>query len=47
MWMGYSIHGNEASGSNASLVTIYYLAAALGEEIDNVLDNSVIILDPS
>lgn len=47
MWMGYSIHGNEASGSNASLVTIYYLAAVLGEEIDNVLENSVIILDPS
>lgn len=46
-WMGYSIHGNEASGSNASLITVYYLAAALGEEIDNVLENSVIILDPS
>ena len=47
MWLGYSIHGNEASGSNASLITAYYLAAALGEEIDNTLENSVIILDPS
>ena len=27
-WLGYSIHGNEASGMNASLVVAYYLAAA-------------------
>lgn len=47
IWLGYSIHGNEASGSNASLLTAYYLAAALGEEIENTLENSVIILDPS
>ncbi len=47
MWLGYSIHGNEASGSNASLITAYYLAAAQGEEIDNILQNAIIILDPS
>ena len=47
MWLGYSIHGNEASGSNAVLLTAYYLAAANGEEIDNILNNSIIILDPS
>jgi len=46
MWLGYSIHGNEASGANASLLAAYYLAAAQGEAIENVLENSVIILDP-
>jgi len=47
VWMGYSIHGNESSGSNASLLTVYYLAAAQGKAIDELLDNTVIILDPS
>ena len=47
VWLGHSIHGNEASGSNASLLMIYYLAAAQGEEIDNMLENTVVLLDPS
>ncbi len=47
LWMGYSIHGNESSGANASLLSAYYLAAAQGAEIDKLLENTVIILDPS
>lgn len=47
VWMGYSVHGNEASGSNASLLTVYYLAAAQGAEIDELLENTVIMIDPS
>ncbi len=47
VWQGYSIHGNEASGSNAALLYAYYLAAAQGNEIENKLKNAVIILDPS
>ncbi|MEP5613229.1 MAG: M14 metallopeptidase family protein [Cyclobacteriaceae bacterium] len=47
MWLGYSVHGNEASGANASLLTAYYLAAAQGDKIDELLENSVIIIDPS
>ncbi len=46
VWQGYSIHGNEASGSNAALLYAYYLAAAEGEEIENQLKNAIIILDP-
>ena len=34
VWMGYSVHGNESSGSNSSLLVAYYLAAAQGDEID-------------
>lgn len=47
MYLGYSIHGNEPSGSNASLLVAYHLAAAQGQEIEDMLDNSVILLDPS
>jgi hypothetical protein len=47
VWIGHSIHGNEQSGTNASLVTAYYLAAAQGKQIDELLDNTVILFDPS
>ena len=46
-YLGYSIHGNEASGSNAALLVAYYLAAAQGDEIDEWLKNTIILLDPS
>lgn len=46
-YLGCSIHGNEASGSNASLLMAYYLAAARGEEIEKALKKVVILLDPS
>lgn len=44
---GYSIHGNEPSGTNAALAVAYYLAAAQGPKIDNILKNAVILFDPS
>lgn len=47
LYMGYSIHGNEPSGSNSSLLLAYHLAAAQGREIEDMLNNSVILLDPS
>ncbi len=47
LYMGYSIHGDESSGSNASLLMAYYMAAAQGEEIEQKLQNSVVLLDPS
>ena len=47
VWMGYSIHGNESSGANASLLAAYYLAAAQGPEIDALLKNTIILIDPS
>lgn len=47
VWVGHSIHGNEQSGTNASLVSAYYLAAAQGKEVDELLDNTVILFDPS
>lgn len=47
VYQGFSIHGNEASGCNASLLLAYYLAAAQGSEIDNLLKNTVVLLDPA
>ncbi|MFN3840410.1 MAG: M14 metallopeptidase family protein [Cyclobacteriaceae bacterium] len=46
-YMGFSIHGNEASGSNAALLAAYHLAAAQGKEIEDYLNNVVILFDPS
>jgi hypothetical protein len=42
----YSIHGNEPSGVNASLAVAYFLAAAQGKEIDDLLEQTVVILSP-
>jgi len=47
VYQGFSIHGNEPSGANAALAYAYYLAAAQGPEIDELLDKMVILMDPS
>ena len=47
IYQGYSIHGNEPSGSNAALLYAYYLAASNNPKLVNQLNNSVILLDPS
>ena len=46
VWMGYSVHGNEPSGANASLLVAYHLAAAQGPDIDSLLADTVVLLDP-
>ncbi|WP_198342083.1 M14 family metallopeptidase [Polaribacter sp. SA4-10] len=45
VYQGFSIHGNEPSGSNAALAVAYYLAAS--NRIDDVLKNTVVLFDPS
>ena len=47
VYQGFSIHGNEPSGSNAALAYAYYLAAANGPEIEETLNNTIVLLDPS
>lgn len=47
LYQGYSIHGDEASGSNASMLTAYYLAASISRFTGDILDNIVILFDPS
>lgn len=47
VYQGLSIHGNEPSGANAGLIAAYYLAAAQGPKIDDLLKNTVVLFDPS
>ncbi|UJH66800.1 M14 family zinc carboxypeptidase [Allomuricauda sp. SCSIO 65647] len=46
VYQGFSIHGNEASGSNATLAYAYHLAAAQGPEMAEKLNDMIILLDP-
>ena len=47
VYQGFSVHGNEASGSNAAVLLAYYLASSKNEKILEILDNLVILIDPS
>ncbi len=45
-WMAYSIHGDELSGSDASLALAHYLVAGRGAEVERVLDEMYVVIDP-
>ena len=47
VWLGYSIHGDEPSGSNASMLAAYYLASSRSPFVENLLAGSIILIDPS
>ena len=47
VYQGFSVHGNEASGSNAAVMLAYYLAASNDKKILEILDNLIILIDPS
>jgi len=47
IWLGYSVHGDEISGSNAALVIAYHLAASQEQSVSDILKNTVIVLEPS
>ncbi|MCH7413475.1 zinc carboxypeptidase [Belliella sp. R4-6] len=45
VYAGYSVHGNEASAVNASLLAAYHFAAS--NEVAPDLENMIILIDPS
>jgi len=45
--LGYGVHGNEPSSSEAALLLAYTLVASNSLEIKNYLDNAVIFIDPT
>jgi hypothetical protein len=45
-WMGYSIHGDELSGSDAAVALGYHLAASTDAEVSGLLDALVVVIDP-
>ena len=47
VYQGFSIHGNEASGANAGLMVAYHLAASLDPTVEELLNDVVILFDPS
>lgn len=44
--LGFNVHGNEASAGEASLLAAYYLTASLDDEMDEMLNNSIIFIEP-
>jgi len=47
VWLGYSVHGDEPSGSNAAMLVAYYLAASRSSFVQELLASSIILIDPS
>ncbi len=46
LYQGFTIHGDEASGANAVPAYLYYLCAGRDPQLLEMLENSVILLDP-
>jgi hypothetical protein len=45
-WLGYSIHGDELSGTDASMAVAYHLVASQDDDVALLLDELVILIDP-
>src|SRR5688572_18575797 len=45
-WLGYTVHGGEASGTEASIALLYQLAAGRDAETQRILDSVVVLIDP-
>jgi hypothetical protein len=45
-WMAYVIHGDEMSGSDASLAVAHHLASSTDDDVKQLLDNEIVIIDP-
>ncbi len=45
--MGYGVHGDEPSATNCSPLVIHYLASAQSPAVTKILDDCVVLLDPS
>ncbi|MFA5713129.1 MAG: M14 family zinc carboxypeptidase, partial [Bacteroidales bacterium] len=46
-WLGYSVHGNEASGVNSSVITAYLLVSSTDSYVENILENSITVIIPA
>jgi len=46
VWLGYSVHGNEASGASAAIIMAWYLAYSEDEQVRAWLDEMVIVMEP-
>mgnify|MGYP006292272667 CR=1 FL=1 len=46
VWLGYAVHGNEASGASASPIVAWWLAASDDPAAERVLDHAVVVMEP-
>jgi len=46
IWLGYSVHGNEASGASAAAAMAWYLATSDDEQVQRWLAEAVIVMEP-
>ncbi len=46
VWLGFTVHGSEASGVEAALAMMYQLAAGQDAETRTILDSAVVLIDP-
>lgn len=46
VWLGYTVHGGEASGTEAAIALIYQLAAGRDAQTQMLLDSLVVLIDP-
>lgn len=47
LWLGYGVHGNEASATESAMAVLYHLAAGRGPTIDRILRETVVIIEPN
>jgi hypothetical protein len=47
VWLGYSVHGDEISGTNAAMVVAYHLAASQDKAVEAMLNDTIIVIEPS
>ena len=45
--LGYNVHGNEPSSSEAAMLTAYTLVSSKSEEVKDYLNNSIVLIDPT
>ncbi|MGH7506805.1 MAG: M14 family zinc carboxypeptidase, partial [Longimicrobiales bacterium] len=46
VWLAYTVHGGEASGTEAGMAVAYQLAAGTDAETQMILDSTVVLIDP-
>ncbi|MFH5884179.1 M14 family metallopeptidase [Halalkalibaculum sp. DA3122] len=46
VWLSYNVHGNEASGSEAAMKTLYELVRPGNDHVGRWLKNTMVIMDP-
>lgn len=45
-WLSYNVHGNEPSSTETAMEVLYLLASGQGSEVTDLLDQSVVLIDP-